>query len=195
MPWPPGARAWRAWSRPPFVEREFRDDAADSRAGSTTTATRSWFFAAARSIAGPADVDVLDRLGIGRRWRAALTVCSKGIEVDHHEVNRRDAVLGHDRIVDCRAWASSAAVDLRMQRLHAAVHDLGEAGVVRNVADGDAVRREEPRRAAGGENLDFAARESLGEFDESGLVGDRQECAADGDVHLARKAELPQLLA
>jgi hypothetical protein len=40
-----------------------------------------------------------------------------------------------------------------------------------------------------------AARESLSEFGETGLVGDGQQCAADGNVHLTRKAELPQFLA
>jgi hypothetical protein len=39
------------------------------------------------------------------------------------------------------------------------------------------------------------ARESLSEFDEAGLVGDGQQCAADGNVHLTGKAELPQFLA
>jgi hypothetical protein len=41
----------------------------------------------------------------------------------------------------------------------------------------------------------LAARQSLGEFEETSLVGDGQQCAADRNVHLTRKAELAQLLA
>jgi hypothetical protein len=57
------------------------------------------------------------------------------------------------------------------------------------------VRREHLRSTSGGENLDLAARQSLSEFEETGLVGDGQQCAADGNVHLTGKAELPQFLA
>ena len=43
---------------------------------------------------------------------------------------RGDAVLRHHRIVDA-ATAEQAAMHARVQRLDAAVHDLGEAGVGR----------------------------------------------------------------
>jgi hypothetical protein len=52
----------------------------------------------------------------------------------------------------------------------------------------------QPRRAAGGENLDRATRECLSEFDEARLIRDGKQRAADRNVHLARKAELPELL-
>jgi len=86
-------------------------------------------------------------------------------------------------------------MNLRMQSLHAAVHDLRKARVACDLGDCDAVRREELCSTSGGENLDVTARESLSEFDEAGLVGDGQQCAADGNVHLTGKAELPQFLA
>jgi hypothetical protein len=57
------------------------------------------------------------------------------------------------------------------------------------------VLRKVLRSTSGGENLDVAARECLSEFGETGLVGDGQQCAADGNVHLTREAELAQLLA
>ena len=87
--------------------------------------TRSWFLAAARTIAGPpmsmfsiASSNVQPGLRDRRRER---------IEVHHHQVDGLDAVLGHHRVVGA-APAEQAAVDLRVQRLDAAVHDLGEAG-------------------------------------------------------------------
>jgi hypothetical protein len=86
-------------------------------------------------------------------------------------------------------------MNFRMQRFHAAVHDLRKARVAGDVGDGDAARSEELRRTSGREDLDLAAHESLSELDEARLVGDGHKCAADGNVHLARKAELPQLLA
>jgi hypothetical protein len=45
-----------------------------------------------------ADVDILDGKGVG--CIRARADGAEGIEVDHHEVNRRDAMLGHDRVVD-----------------------------------------------------------------------------------------------
>ncbi len=41
----------------------------------------------------------------------------------------RDVVLGHDRIVLASA-AENAAMDLGMQGLDPAIHDLGEAGML-----------------------------------------------------------------
>ena len=73
-----------------------------------------------------ADVDVLDRLlvaAVGARHRRR-----ERVEVHHQQVDRRDAVLGHDRLVGA-APSEQAAVNLRMQRLDAPVHDLREAGV------------------------------------------------------------------
>ena len=58
-------------------------------------------------------------------------------------------------IVDA-APAEQAAVDLRVQRLDAPVHDLGKPGVAGDLAHGDAVCGEQARRAAGGEDLDVA---------------------------------------
>ena len=78
------------------------------------------------------------------------------VEVHHQQVDRRDAVLRHDRIVDAAA-AEQSAVDLRMQRLDAPVHDLGEAGVARRPrAPATPLCGQQPRRAAGGEDLDVA---------------------------------------
>jgi hypothetical protein len=67
--------------------------------GSTTTATDGWFFAAARTIVGPADVDLLDAL-VGRR--AASDRRGERVEVHHDQVERRDA-----EVVELRTWSGS----------------------------------------------------------------------------------------
>ena len=96
----------------------------------------------------PADVDVLDGvlegaagLGDGRGER---------IQVDDDEVDRLDAVLAHHGVVGA-APAEQAAVDLRVQGLDPAVHDLREAGDRRHVDRVDAVAAQQPGRAAGRE--------------------------------------------
>ena len=47
------------------------------------------------------------------------------IEIRHHQVDRRDAMLFHDRQIDI-APGENAAMNLRMQGLDAAVHHLPE---------------------------------------------------------------------
>ena len=46
-----------------------------------------------------------------------------------------------------------AAVDIGVQRLHPAVHDLGKAGDIADVNDGDPGLFDGPHRAAGGDDL------------------------------------------
>ena len=105
---------------------------------------------------GSADVDVLDRLLVA----AARTGDGggEGVEVHHQQVDGRNAVLGHDGIIDAAA-AEQSPVDLRVQRLDAPVHDLREAGVARDLGGGDALRREQSGGAAGGQDLDLALHE------------------------------------
>jgi hypothetical protein len=125
---------------------------------------------------GAADVDVLDRgrqVAVGPRDGLA-----ERVEVDHHQVDRRDAVLGHDRVVGA-APAEDAAVHLRVQRLDAAAHHLGEAGVVGDLDHREARLGEQARGAAGGEQFDTARGQRLGEVDDAGLVGDAEQGAPD----------------
>ena len=126
-----------------------------------------------------ADVDVLDRfLERAARLRDGG---GKRIEIDDDEVDRLDAVLAHDGVVDA-APAEQSAVDLRMQRLDAAVHDFGKTGDGRHIGDLDAVGAQHLRRAAGREQRDAATRELTRELEQAFLVRDAEQCAADRDV-------------
>ena len=130
-----------------------------------------------------ADVDVLDHLGVGdpAPRRRAL----ERIEVHAHEVDRLDVVLLERlRVLGVLADGEQAGVELRVQRLDAAVHDLGEAGVVRDRADRDAGLLERGRGAAGRDELDPQLLEALGEVHDPALVADGQQRAA----HLHRRA-------
>ena len=62
-------------------------------------------------------------------------------------------------------------MDLRVERLHPPVQDLGEAGDVGDVADREPGLGEGARGAAGRDELDAELGERAGEVDEAGLVG------------------------
>jgi hypothetical protein len=127
-----------------------------------------------------ADVDVLDgirqgavRLGDSGRKR---------VEIHDDQINAADAVLGHHRIV-LAATAKDAAVDLRVQRLHAAVHHFREAGVIGHFGDGNAVVLEQLVGAAGGQQFHAGLAEVTGKVDDAGLVGDGNQGLFDGLGH------------
>ena len=83
--------------------------------GLVTIVTHAWFFAAARVIAGP-PMSIVSMSGR----------CSNGIEVRHDELERPDAVEVEVVAVALVAEiGEQPAVDLRVQRLHAAVEHLG----------------------------------------------------------------------
>ena len=124
-----------------------------------------------------ADVDVLD--GVGQVAIRLGHGGFEGIEVDRDQVDRLDAVLFHHRAVQ-GATAEDAAVDLRVQGLHAAVHHLREAGVVSHFHCGYAVVLEQLVGTAGGENLDTEGGQFASEFEDTGLVGNADQRAADG---------------
>ena len=67
------------------------------------------------------------------------------IEIDDDEVDRLDAVVVHGvGVLGIVADAEQPAMHRRMQRLDAAVHDLGKAGQLGDVAHRDAGRRRSP---------------------------------------------------
>ena len=127
---------------------------------------------------GAADVDVLDRV-VERAVRLRDRRFER-IKIDDQQVDRPDAVLvdrgdvGRDV-----APREQAAVDLRMQRLHAPVEHLGKAGVVGDLDHRQAGVGEQLRGAAGGQQLDLQRRERGREGDHTGLVGNGKQRATD----------------
>ena len=125
-----------------------------------------------------ADVDVLDALVVRRALRHRRL---EGVEVDDDEIDRRDGVLGRLRLVlGVAAHGEQAAVDLGMQRLHAAVEHLGKSRQLRDVLDGEALGAQGRRRAPRRDELHAHAAPERGRTSASaGLVRDGQKRAAD----------------
>ena len=124
-----------------------------------------------------ADVDVFHRFFQGNA--RLVDGFAEGVEVDDDEVNRRDVVFVHHRVVGAAA-AEDAAVDFRMQGFDAPGHDFGEGGVLADVFDGNAGVAQRLCRAAGGEDFDATGDEAGGKFDEAAFVGYADERAARG---------------
>jgi len=81
----------------------------------------------------PADVDIFDGLGSGAA--GARDRLAEGIQVDDHQVDTVDLMLGQlGGMGGVRAAGQDAGVDARVERLDAAVEDLGKAG---DVGDGE----------------------------------------------------------
>lgn len=73
------------------------------------------------------------------------------------------------------------AVNLRMQGLEAAAHELWEAGILGDIGDGDIGVLEGAIRTAGGQDLDTSFSEDAGKAEEAVFVGHGYEGAADRD--------------
>jgi hypothetical protein len=122
----------------------------------------------------PADVDVLDR--VVERAAGARDGRLERIEVDDQDVDRRDAVLAQRRHVGRQLAArEQAAVDLRVQRLDAAVEHLRKAGVFGDLGHREAGVGEQLGGAAGRQQPDAERRELARQLDDAGLVGYRDQ--------------------
>ena len=147
------------------------------RAGSTTTATDGWFFAAARTIAGP-PMSICSTHSSGRGARGDRL--GERVEVDHDQVERGDAELvelGH--VLGLAAVGEDARVHRRVQRLHPPVEALGEAGDLLDRRDRDAGVGDPARGRPGAHQLHAGRGEPGGELLDAGLVVDAQQGAAD----------------
>ena len=128
----------------------------------------------------PADVDLLD--GLVERYARLADRGFEGVEIDDHEFEGEDAVLGQGpHVLGVVVPAEDAAVDLGMQRLQPPVHHLGKARVVRNVADRDAFGFQVFAGSAGAEDLHAGGGQSAGEIGQPLLIAD-----ADQDTLNAR---------
>ncbi len=126
-----------------------------------------------------ADVDVLDAV---LERSAARHGRLERVEVDHDQIDRRDVVGLHGGQMAFQVAAGQdAAMDARVQRLDAAVHHLGEAGIVADFGHRHAGVAKLLGGTAGREDLDAARGERLTERNEPGLVGNGNEGSCDAD--------------
>ena len=125
-----------------------------------------------------ADVDHLDHLGLGGAGAGLAQRLAERIEVHHHHVDRHDALLGELAAVRLLgAIGEDRAVDPGMQRLDAAVEDLGRAGDRGDRRHRDAALLEVAQRAAGREDLEAQLDQAARERVDAGLVRHRDERA------------------
>ncbi len=133
----------------------------------------------------PPDIYLLDDLVL--RERGIRRRAGEAIEVHDDEVDEPYAVLlGLLDVAALVAIGENAAVDLRMERLHAPVHDLRKSRHVADLANGHPRRRYRPRRASRGDDLHAATRELADEGIESALVRDAHERPSDCCIHHRR---------
>ena len=125
-----------------------------------------------------ANIDVLDC-----RWQVAVWIRDgrlEGIEINHHQIDWRNIVFVHNRLVLVAA-RKDTAVHFGVQRLHAAIHHFGEAGVFRDLDGRNARLLQEAIGAASRKQFDAEVGEGLSEWHEAGFVGDAEQGSADGD--------------
>ena len=143
-------------------------------AASVAMVVKAWFLAAARTSVGP-----------------PMSICSiasssvtpwpgdgglEGIEVHHHQLEGEDAVLGQGlHVLGIVVAAEDAAVDLRMEGLQPAVHHFREAGVLGDVADGDALAFQVLAGAAGAVDFHAGGGQPAGETGQPQLVADADQ--------------------
>ena len=123
----------------------------------------------------PTDVDLLDALVESSAGGHSLL---ERVEVDHDEIERLDAQLLQLVYVAVLAQVrEDAGVHARVQRLHAAVEHLREAGHVRNLGDRHTRVSDALRGGAGGDDLHARLAERAGELLQPGLVVDADQSA------------------
>ena len=107
---------------------------------------------------GAADVDIFERLGeaaTGPRHGGL-----KGVQVDHEQIDRADAMRPHDGVIRA-APPQQAGMDARVQGLDAAVHHLREAGIVGDFSHPDIMFGQQAGRAARGQNFNLQRGQGL----------------------------------
>jgi len=99
-------------------------------------------------------------------------------------------LLERRHVRDVVAPCEQAAVDLRMQRLDAAVEHLGKAGVRGDLGHRDAGVGEQLRGAAGREQPNAERGEIARELDDARLVRNRDQCVHRDPFARSRWREL-----
>jgi hypothetical protein len=109
------------------------------------------------------------------------------VKVHDHEIDWQNAVLGSlSDVIRIVAHEQQPAVNLWVQRLYAAIEHLGKTGELRNLAMFHLLLLQKLRRPARRNNLDTEPHEATREFDDAGLVGNRNQSALN--FHLRRKS-------
>ena len=123
----------------------------------------------------PADIDVLDAIvEVGAARGRPL----ERIEIDHHKIDRLDAMRAHRlHVGGVVADGEQAAMDSGMECFDAAVHHLGKAGDLRHFGHVEPGRDQCQARAAGRNDFDAVIGERPRELDQAGLVGNGNEGA------------------
>ena len=116
-----------------------------------------------------ADIDILN--GLLDRYALLLNRLTEGIEVHAHQVDKLDSVLLQRlKMALVIAASQQTAMHLGVQRLHAAVANLGEARYVADVDYLHAALLEQLHRAARGDHLPAQRAEALGKLHHATLV-------------------------
>ena len=127
---------------------------------------------------GPADIDILDGVGLGDIGTAGHAL--EWIEVNDDQINCADAVLLQDRQMLLHIPSSQyAAVNLGMQRLDTAIEDLRETGDIgygRGRGSGVADRLE---CSPGRDNLDTKFIQAFRQFNKAVFILDAYQCSFD----------------
>src|SRR5690554_1961082 len=120
----------------------------------------------------PADIDIFDGLFSPCPARDRRL---KRIEVHTNEIDRRSANALESRAIVFAIAHQDAAVDARMERLHAAVHDLRRAREIAHIAHLKPSLSERFRRPARAEDLNAELRKPRREIDDSSFIRDRDQ--------------------
>ena len=125
-----------------------------------------------------ADVDVFD--GVGEGAVRLGHGFAERIQVDHQHVDTVDARrLDGVHVLGAVAARQQAAMDLRVQRLDAAIENFGRTRVGRHFGDGQAGVGQQLGGAAGGQQAHAARGQGAGKFNDAGLVGHRKQGGFD----------------
>ena len=123
------------------------------------------------------DVDLLDTLVEAGAGRDGLL---ERVKVDHDKVERLDAqLLELVHVAVLAQVREDAGVHARVQRLHAAVEHLREAGHVRDLGDGNTRVSDALGGGAGGDDLHARLTQRAGQLLQPGLVVDADQRALD----------------
>ena len=121
-----------------------------------------------------ADLDALDGLVKGYQLLAHLG--REGGDVDDHQVDQSDAVLGQlGELLRPVAAGQDAGVDGRVERLHLAAGQGRDVGQDGDRGDLHTLRRQRLARAVGGEDLHAQAHQLSGQGGQALAIGDREQ--------------------